>query len=91
MSGTLQPALEQGGDGLRLGSSLRYSGLLAFDATGRELPARLELDGRSLLVRVDDHGARYPLTMDPIVQEAKLTASRGRARRPAWLRGRNVR
>ena len=80
LSGTLRPALEPGGDGLVLGgSSLRYRGLLAFDATGRELPARLELRGRTLLLRVEDAGARYPLTVDPFLQRAKLTASDGAA------------
>ena len=55
-------------------SVLRYSGLHAFDSTGRALPARLELDGRTLLLRVDDRGARYPVTVDPLVQVgSKLT------------------
>ena len=47
---------------------LRYSGLHAFDSTGRALPAQFELDGRTLLLRVDDRGARYPVTVDPLVQ-----------------------
>ncbi|MGH3083070.1 MAG: FG-GAP repeat protein [Gaiellaceae bacterium] len=60
-------------------ASLRYRGLLATDALGRELPAWLELEGGTLLVRVDDAGARYPLTIDPFLEQAKLTASDGAA------------
>ncbi len=37
------------------------------------------LDGTTLLVRVDDAGARYPLTIDPLIEQAKLTASDGAA------------
>jgi hypothetical protein len=48
---------------------LRYSGLTAFDAGGRTLPARLEFTGRTLTLRVDDRGARYPLTIDPMIQQ----------------------
>jgi hypothetical protein len=48
---------------------LRYSGLTAFDARGRSLPARLELAGRTLSLRVDDRGARYPVTVDPMIQQ----------------------
>ncbi len=80
LSGNLPPSL--GSDGLRLGAgrrSLRYSGLFASDARGRRLPTRLELRGRTLLLRVDDRGARYPLLVDPFIQQAKLTASDGAA------------
>jgi hypothetical protein len=41
--------------------ALRYSGLVASDATGRLLPARIVVDGRAVSLRVDDRGARYPL------------------------------
>ncbi|HEX5450682.1 MAG TPA: fibronectin type III domain-containing protein [Gaiellaceae bacterium] len=58
---------------------LAYRGLAVTDAAGSTLPARLELHGRRLLIRVDDHAARYPLTVDPFVQLAKLTASDGAA------------
>ena len=54
---------------------LAYRGLWAADARGRNLKAWLELRGRRLLIRVDDAGARYPLTIDPFFQAAKLTAS----------------
>jgi hypothetical protein len=59
------------------GSSLSYRGLMATDARGRALPAWLQLHGRELLIRVDDANARYPITIDPFIQQAKLTASDG--------------
>ena len=49
---------------------LRYGGLSAIDAAGRSLPVKLSLRGRAVLLRVDDSGARYPLTIDPLVQQA---------------------
>jgi len=79
VSGTT-PRLAADAKGLRfVGSALRYDGLAASDARGRSLRAWLELHGRRLLIRVDDVGARYPLTIDPIVQLAKLTASDAQA------------
>ena len=57
----------------------RYSGLSAVDATGRELPIRLEARGHQVLLRVDDRGAHYPVMIDPFIQTAKLTASDGAA------------
>ncbi|HZU04807.1 MAG TPA: FG-GAP repeat protein [Chloroflexota bacterium] len=58
---------------------LGYRGLRAWDAAGRELGARLEVMGDALAVWVDDTAARYPLTIDPLVQQAKLVASDGAA------------
>jgi RHS repeat-associated protein len=55
--------------------SLRYDGLAANDGTGRTLHSWLELHGRQLLLRVDARGARYPLRIDPLVQQGeKLTS-----------------
>jgi hypothetical protein len=63
------------GRGLRFsGSSLRYQGLMANDAVGRPLPTRLELDGHRLLLRVRTANARFPVVVDPFVQQAKLVA-----------------
>jgi hypothetical protein len=59
-------------------SSLRYSGLTATDAVGKHLPASLELLGSELLLHVNDSNARYPLTIDPWIQRAKLTSSNGK-------------
>jgi hypothetical protein len=76
-SGALVPRLSGTGvvfsrpDGRPL---LAYGGLTARDATGRTLPARLGLAGRTLLLRIDDAHARYPLLVDPFIQiGGKLT------------------
>ena len=58
------------------GESLSYRGLKAWDATGRELESRLQLAGCEVRLEVDDAGAVYPVTIDPVFsQQAKLTAS----------------
>jgi hypothetical protein len=86
MSGDLNAAVDKGGKGLSLSASegtalLRYTGLLAYDAEGREFSTWLETqsDNQSnstpLFIRVNDSGARYPLTIDPFIQKARLTAS----------------
>ena len=56
---------------------LRYSGLAAYDATGRSLPSFLEFRDGELLLHVSVQNARYPITIDPVVQLAELTASDG--------------
>jgi hypothetical protein len=58
---------------------LRYRGLVAHDARGRELPAWMEVEGKRLWLRVNDAGAEYPVVVDPFIQQAKLTASDGAA------------
>ena len=58
-------------------AALRYTGLSARDATGRELRSWLELRGKRLLLRVEDGGARYPVVVDPWIQQAELTPSDG--------------
>jgi hypothetical protein len=55
----------------------RYAGLMAYDTTGRELPAWMEVGRGELRLRVEDRGAAYPLVVAPFVQSAKLTASDG--------------
>jgi nucleoside-specific outer membrane channel protein Tsx len=80
--GDLVATLEPGGKALDLRRKdgetvLRYTGLKAQDATGRELRSWLEVRGERLLVRVGDAGARYPVVVDPWVQQAELTASDG--------------
>lgn len=56
-----------------------YAGLSAQDATGRQLPAWIELRGKRLSLCVDDAAATYPIIVDPIIQLAELTASNGNA------------
>jgi FG-GAP repeat len=58
------------------GASLRYGGLVANDAHGRLLPARLSLEPGGIALSVDDRGAAYPLRIDPVLrQSASLVAS----------------
>ncbi len=54
---------------------LRYSGLTATDARGRTLPSQLTLDGDRLQLHVNDHGAHYPITVDPLIQVATISAT----------------
>ncbi|HEY1591462.1 MAG TPA: Ig-like domain-containing protein [Solirubrobacteraceae bacterium] len=55
---------------------LRYGALSAVDARGRSLPARIELRGNTVLLRVDDAHAAYPVRIDPLMQQGpKLTGS----------------
>jgi hypothetical protein len=61
------------------GATLRYTAPEASDAAGRRLPARLRLSGGRLTISVDDRGARYPVHVDPFLQQAELTASNGAA------------
>ena len=86
LGGSLHAAVNADGDGLTLTrpdgiAALSYAGLTAYDAAGRVLPASFEVRqefGRSdLLICVVDAGAEYPLTIDPLVQESKLTSSDG--------------
>ena len=56
-------------------TNLRYAGLTAYDADGKEMRAWLELQGTDLLLHADDSGARYPVVVDPVVRLAKLTTS----------------
>jgi FG-GAP repeat/Abnormal spindle-like microcephaly-assoc'd, ASPM-SPD-2-Hydin len=80
LQGDLFAALEAGSKALELRrkdgkAALRYAGLQARDATGRELRSWLEVRGERLLVRVDDAEARYPVVVDPWIQQAELKAS----------------
>lgn len=56
---------------------LRYTGLNVRDALGQELRSWLELQGKHLMLRVEDRGARYPVVVDPWIQQAELNASDG--------------
>ncbi len=57
--------------------ALRYRGLAAWDRNGRVLPAWWQSDGVEVFLRVDDTGARYPVTIDPFFQRASLSAGDG--------------
>ncbi|MDT8438116.1 MAG: FG-GAP repeat protein [Wenzhouxiangellaceae bacterium] len=85
LDSSLNAALAGSGDRQHLllhddATRVRFEKLLVEDATGRRLPAKLELgrvrDAHRLAYVIDDRGAVYPLTIDPIfVQQAYLKAS----------------
>lgn len=51
-----------------------YRGLIAFDADGDDLPARMVRTDAGFDLVVDDRGADYPVTIDPVVRRAYLKA-----------------
>jgi hypothetical protein len=57
------------------GTALTYGGLKAWDADGKTVQARFAEGEAGLGVVVDDAGATYPITIDPIAQQAYLKAS----------------
>jgi FG-GAP repeat len=67
--------LDQGA--VSLPGGLRYAGVEARDADGHRLRAWLEVRRGHVLVRVADRHARYPVRIDPSIQQAELTASDG--------------
>ena len=80
LSGELRPRVRGGAVLLSGGdASLRYTAPEASDATGRRLRAQFRLRDRQLTISVDDRGARYPVHVDPFLQQAQLTASDGAA------------
>ena len=57
---------------------LQYGGLKVVDAQGRELASRLDLTSAGdIRILFDDTGAEYPVTVDPWVHQAQLTANDG--------------
>lgn len=82
LSGDLTASVDRSGTGLTLTGDvgqpeLRYGGLSASDASGKQLRAWMEIQGGELLLNLEDAGARYPIVLDPFVQRAKFTASDG--------------
>lgn len=56
----------------------RYAHVVALDAGGARVPARLAVAGARIRIDVDDAAARYPLVVDPllsVVEEATLLPS----------------
>jgi hypothetical protein len=78
LSGNLHARL-RGGSVLLGGHGvlLRYGGLFVTDTHGRTLRSWLQLGDGRVLIRVDARGASYPLQIDPLVQQAELSASPG--------------
>jgi hypothetical protein len=82
--GTLRPEATADAQGLRFTNEtgapvVTYTGLKVWDADGKVLPARMEPvsgNGDAMFrIAVDERGARYPLTIDPVAQQVYLKAS----------------
>ncbi|HQW82304.1 MAG TPA: FG-GAP repeat protein, partial [Pseudomonadota bacterium] len=78
--GSLQPQIGAGGGDVRFVdaggvTNLTYAGLNVWDADGQPLPAVFESMAEGLALSVDTRNARYPITIDPIAQQAYLKAS----------------
>ena len=58
-------------------TALRYSGLVAYDADGKGLEASMKVDQGEIRLTIEDKEAVYPITIDPFIQSAKLTAFTG--------------
>jgi len=78
--GTLEPQVTSDGRNVAFvepqgGQTIvNYTGLKVTDAAGHELNARFQSEARGLRLEIDDSDARYPITVDPIAQQAYLKA-----------------
>jgi len=62
------------------GPSLHYDSLRAYDANGVELNVRMTITSDQVSIEVEDTGAAYPITIDPLIYlEAQVIASDGAA------------
>ena len=85
VSGELRAELVEEGRAVALKQAhgeavMRYSGLYAYDARGRALPAEMKVSEGRVLLEVEDAGAVYPVTIDPLytrtfTERQKLAAS----------------
>jgi len=78
--GGLSPEIAADGQGVRFldqggAAVIHFTGLVVLDAGGHHIPARFHRDADGLLLTVEEGGAAYPLTLDPIAQQAYLKAS----------------
>lgn len=71
--GNLKPSVSP--QSVSFGGQLTYSGLKAWDATGKIIPSHFETTAEGFAVRYDDTAAQYPLTIDPIAQSDYVKAS----------------
>jgi hypothetical protein len=83
LSGGARATLGHGGRSVVLrhagGPTLRYGGLQASDANGRVLRSWLELRGGRLLVRANAQGARFPVQIDPFIQQGEKLVGTGQS------------
>jgi hypothetical protein len=75
--GTLTPRVSPDGRWVsfldpREAPAVNYAGLKVTDAQGRELAARFIREPDGLRLEVEERGAHYPITIDPIAQQAYL-------------------
>jgi hypothetical protein len=63
----------------RAGTSIRYRGLTATGADGHRLRSWLALDAGTLLLRVDTAGAKFPVTIDPLIERGEALRPTGEA------------
>jgi hypothetical protein len=76
--GTLKPDITPDAQGVLFQNAagatvLNYTGLKVWDADGKTLPSRFEAAGENKVrLLVNERGARYPITIDPIAQQAYL-------------------
>jgi hypothetical protein len=79
--GGLQPVVSSDGRNVAFtdahgAAALNYNGLTVFDAAGETVAAKWRSIGSDRLhLQVDDATASYPLTIDPLVQQAYLKVS----------------
>ncbi len=52
--------------------SVSYAGLKVWDATGKKLPATMQLRGAEIVIGVEDAEAKYPVTIDPLWNEEAI-------------------
>ncbi|MEA2209999.1 MAG: hypothetical protein QOF54_2476 [Solirubrobacteraceae bacterium] len=73
VSGNVRASIARGAGEIALrapdGDALRYGAIAASDASGRGLPIRMALEGRAIVLRVDVASARFPLTIDPMIEQ----------------------
>jgi len=81
IAGELTPRVAANGRDVALldaqgNTALDYNNLQVWDADGRTLAAHFASDGKQLVLSVDASAARYPITIDPVLQQqAYLKAS----------------
>jgi len=84
--GSLRPKVSADAQGVTFQDAsgatvLNYTGLKVWDADGKTLPSRFESAGlHGFRLLVDETIARYPITIDPVAQQAYLKASNSEAK-----------